>query len=830
MASLSPTITKNNLVSSAQERFSVNVSNVPKNNIIAAYKNITRDRLPLPPLALSEDKTLMIDVKSPLTGKDYKTLFSSTSTKSQLRRIAKKVDLMNYLEMTKDELVRQITEYLSTLDICEPVELQRKRKTTKNVVSNTNNFESLNNETPSLNNNNNFKTVNNNFGNNGNRTNVSLGNGNNGNRTNVSLGNGNRTNVSLGNGNRTNVSQGNRNRTNVSLGNRNRTTVSRNGFTRGPAPKGRNQPKSMRNKNLNGETSINKIKLTNINRDILNNNGNTGFFGRLFGGSGKKKRQTTQQQVNNRRPRPPSSNRPTVDVKINNTDETAKILRKIYNFTDENVINKIATFYDKVYSIRKVNSIMNNEIFTKEQLNALYEKHKIPIILIGVRALEQNSYKNFFKSKKDKKLFELLKNLFYEPFINAIKKNYNIKNNRELKNIYKRYLKHLEKDVIDLNIFTNLKNFVGKVYKKKNIPYPVSSSNNNSNSSGSSSNNSFETAVSSISNKNESFDVKEVRGDNRCMFRAVALGLEKVKGRNIENIMKDDKNKKNESELTKKADLLREQVVKALCSPVELRYKKMFEKITNDIKIEYKNENDPMKYYCNKMSKTCEWGGERELFVISKLYKRPIKVYTPSSEGKQRMIQFYGKEFLQQGGRKIIKLLYVNKNHYNLLVDRKNSNSQSNSGSNAQINVNQLIRKRIFVVTNKNNNNLNAQKIQFMKTAGIAQATVNSLRNKTQYNGENNYSKLDAAIKELFKKNSGSNAQINVNQLIRKRIFVVTNKNNNNLNAQKIQFMKTAGIAQATVNSLRNKTQYNGENNYSKLDAAIKELFKKNNS
>ena len=111
MASLSPTITKNNLVSSAQERFSVNVSNVPKNNIIAAYKNITRDRLPLPPLALSEDKTLMIDVKSPLTGKNYKTLFSSTSTKSQLRRIAKKVDLMNYLEMTKDELVRQITEY-----------------------------------------------------------------------------------------------------------------------------------------------------------------------------------------------------------------------------------------------------------------------------------------------------------------------------------------------------------------------------------------------------------------------------------------------------------------------------------------------------------------------------------------------------------------------------------------------------------------------------------------------------------------------------------------------------------------------------------------------
>ena len=457
MASLSPTITKNNLVSSAQERFSVNVSNVPKNNIVAAYKNITRDRLPLPPLALSEDKTLMIDVKSPLTGKDYKTLFSSTSTKSQLRRIAKKVDLMNYLEMTKDELVRQITEYLSTLDICEPVELQRKRKTTKNVVSNTNNFESLNNETPSLNNNNNFKTINNNFGNNGNRTNVSLGNGNNGNRTNVSLGNGNRTNVSLGNGNRTNVS----------LGNGNRTTVSRNGFTRGPAPKGRNQPKSMRNKNLNGGTSINSIKIPNIN---INVNADKGFFSKLFNG-GTRGRATSVKQptskpgffssvfgrgTGNSAPKTaPVDTAAAANVK--NTDDTKETLRKVYGLKNEEALEKISKFYDERYSKTEEIPVTNQSI--NIDMTKLHSTNKDVILLVGKMKHDRSKASKTFKARK---IFNLMDTLFYEPFILVIMKKYNVDKD-EAVNIYKKYLIHLETSQLNINIYQNLPNFVRKV-------------------------------------------------------------------------------------------------------------------------------------------------------------------------------------------------------------------------------------------------------------------------------------------------------------------------------------------------------------------------------
>ena len=464
MASLSPTITKNNLVSSAQERFSVNVSNVPKNNIVAAYKNITRDRLPLPPLALSEDKTLMIDVKSPLTGKDYKTLFSSTSTKSQLRRIAKKVDLMNYLEMTKDELVRQITEYLSTLDICEPVELQRKRKTTKNVVSNTNNFESLNNETPSLNNNNNFKTINNNFGNNGNRTNVSLGNGNNGNRTNVSLGNGNRTNVSLGNGNR--------------------TTVSRNGFTRGPAPKGRNQPKSMRNKNLNGGTSINSIKIPNIN---INVNADKGFFSKLFNG-GTRGRATSVKQptskpgffssvfgrgTGNSAPKTaPVDTAAAANVK--NTDDTKETLRKVYGLKNEEALEKISKFYDERYSKTEEIPVTNQSI--NIDMTKLHSTNIDVILIVGKMKHDRSKASKTFKARK---IFNLMDTLFYEPFILVIMKKYNVDKD-EAVNIYKKYLIHLETSQLNINIYQNLPNFVRKV-RVNRANKPVNTQTNKSN-------------------------------------------------------------------------------------------------------------------------------------------------------------------------------------------------------------------------------------------------------------------------------------------------------------------------------------------------------------
>jgi len=108
MASISPGISMSNLVRTVQERYSVNVRNLPKNKIESVYRSITEERLPMPPLVLSEDKTLLIDRKSPLSGRDYKVLFDASSTKRQLFGLARKMHLLGFKELKKNELVEQI--------------------------------------------------------------------------------------------------------------------------------------------------------------------------------------------------------------------------------------------------------------------------------------------------------------------------------------------------------------------------------------------------------------------------------------------------------------------------------------------------------------------------------------------------------------------------------------------------------------------------------------------------------------------------------------------------------------------------------------------------
>ena len=92
-SSISPGIALNQLTKTVQERYSVNVRGIPKNVIESVYRSITEGRLQMPPLVLSEDKTMLIDRKSPLSGKDYKVLFDSASTKRKLYRLADKMHL-----------------------------------------------------------------------------------------------------------------------------------------------------------------------------------------------------------------------------------------------------------------------------------------------------------------------------------------------------------------------------------------------------------------------------------------------------------------------------------------------------------------------------------------------------------------------------------------------------------------------------------------------------------------------------------------------------------------------------------------------------------------
>ncbi|KAM1038139.1 hypothetical protein ACFX13_033596 [Malus domestica] len=73
------------------------------------------------------------------------------------------------------------------------------------------------------------------------------------------------------------------------------------------------------------------------------------------------------------------------------------------------------------------------------------------------------------------------------------------------------------------------------------------------------------------------------------------------------------------------------------------------------------------------------WGGESELLVLSKLCGQPIAVYIPEHEHTSGgrgsgfiPIAEYGSEFTKgsrnKEPRKVVRLLYSGRNHYDLLV------------------------------------------------------------------------------------------------------------------------------------------------------------------
>ena len=133
-----------------------------KNQICQVYDDIKSDRLPLPPLILSSDKTYLTDKKSPLKPRDYDVLFDSTSKKSDLKRIAHKVGFKPTGLTTKNQIIDSIGKRLRYMNVYEPIKIGRKaslrrEKNTFNNVS-TNNFNTNTNNLNTNTNTNNFNT------------------------------------------------------------------------------------------------------------------------------------------------------------------------------------------------------------------------------------------------------------------------------------------------------------------------------------------------------------------------------------------------------------------------------------------------------------------------------------------------------------------------------------------------------------------------------------------------------------------------------------------------------------------------------------------------
>ena len=131
-----------------------------KAQICEVYSYIQGGKLPLPPLILSKDGSYLIDSKSPLTRKDYDTLFKSTSKVDELRKIAKKVGVIRYAnkKFTKQQLIDIIGRRLHGLKVYEPIKL---RSVQKKQIENFNNNINAFNENANTNNVNNLNSLNN---------------------------------------------------------------------------------------------------------------------------------------------------------------------------------------------------------------------------------------------------------------------------------------------------------------------------------------------------------------------------------------------------------------------------------------------------------------------------------------------------------------------------------------------------------------------------------------------------------------------------------------------------------------------------------------------
>ncbi|KAK9289960.1 hypothetical protein L1049_008122 [Liquidambar formosana] len=120
------------------------------------------------------------------------------------------------------------------------------------------------------------------------------------------------------------------------------------------------------------------------------------------------------------------------------------------------------------------------------------------------------------------------------------------------------------------------------------------------------------------------------------------------------------------------ADELRMAVKEVICEnhKERLQYEEALIAITVD---------ESLKRYCERIGRPDFWGGESELLVLSKLCHQPIIVYIPEHEHTKGgwgsgfiPIAEYGSEFgkgLKKGKpRKVVRLLYSGRNHYDLLV------------------------------------------------------------------------------------------------------------------------------------------------------------------
>ena len=148
--------------------------------------------------------------------------------------------------------------------------------------------------------------------------------------------------------------------------------------------------------------------------------------------------------------------------------------------------------------------------------------------------------------------------------------------------------------------------------------------------------------------------VIRIKGDGRCMFRSIALGLARNHGKILGPAAEEQE-----------ADNLRLAVAEALCRTPKRRSD--FNEAVLAVQAE-----DTIQKYCRKIMAPTFWGGEPELLILSKMLKVPIYVYLAQGSTGYAPIQKYGEKYSKAGKdwskRRPVRILFVHGNHYDLLV------------------------------------------------------------------------------------------------------------------------------------------------------------------
>ena len=310
-----------------------------KNQICDVYSLVQGGKLPLPPLILSKDGSYLVDAKSPLTRKDFDTLFSSTTRVSEMRKIAKKVGVVRHADkkLTKQQLTDIIGRRLHSMNIHEPVKLRSVQ--TKQIEKNAfnNNVNLVNNL--------NVNRPNNNL-NNGNRLNNNL---NNVNRLNNNLNNVNRVNNGV---NRVNNSVNRVNKVNNSANRMNRVNTVNNLNSK---IKKNEKPPFLNGGNI--KTSTNTLPKSNIKAFTSKKSKRPSFLNKIF--VPKKSVTVTEGPVQG----PPSRNvdGPDIIKQRNSEIKESEILLRTY-LNRENVSKYInnsekTSAYNKVKQGTKFNNV-----------------------------------------------------------------------------------------------------------------------------------------------------------------------------------------------------------------------------------------------------------------------------------------------------------------------------------------------------------------------------------------------------------------------------------------------------------------------------------------